>query len=111
MSPSRLALSSAAIVLSLALVGPAAAADRQVLVTNKTSYTIKSFQASNVGASDWEEDILGENVLEPGQQVNVNIDDGTGACHFDFLATFEDADTAEKRDVDVCQISSFDFTN
>jgi len=29
------------------------------VVNNKTSYTMSNFQASNVGAKDWEEDIPG----------------------------------------------------
>ena len=47
----------------------ALALDRHVLVTNDTSYTIREFYASNVGASSWQEDILGTDVLAPGDSI------------------------------------------
>ena len=102
---------TAALAAALTLATSASfAADRKVLVRNKTTFTIKAFQASNTGEKSWQENILGEDVLEPGNEVTVNVDDGSGACHFDFLATFEDNTTAQKNDVNVCEIGQFDFT-
>ncbi len=91
-------------------VSVAQAEDRRVRVINETRYTITHLYGSNVGTQDWEEDILGDQVLGPGQSVVVNFDDGTGYCLFDFMAKFEDGDTAIKSGVDVCKISSFRFT-
>lgn len=88
----------------------AQAEDRRVRVINETRYTITHLYGSNVGTDSWEEDILGNDVLLPGQSVIVNFDDGTGYCKFDFMARFEDGDTAIKQNVDVCRISSFRFT-
>ena len=110
MSNLRLAF-TAALAAALTLAATASyAADRKVLVRNKTTFTIKAFQASNTGEKSWQENILGNGVLEPGDEVSVNVDDGTGACHFDFLATFEDNTTAQKNDVNVCEVGQFDFT-
>jgi hypothetical protein len=110
MSRYRLSLAAAlAATLTLA-IGAAQAADRKVLVTNKTTFTIVAFQASSTGVDNWQENIFGGKVLEPGSEVTINIDDGSGACHFDFLATFEDKTTAEKHDVNVCEVGQFDFT-
>ena len=86
------------------------ALDRHVLVTNDTSYTIREFYASNGGAESWEEDILGDAVLQPGDSVNVNIDDASGYCKYDFRAVFEDGDEATKRAVNVCEVAEFTFT-
>jgi len=102
---------TAALAASLALAASASsAADRKVLVRNKTTFTIKAFQASNTGEKSWQENILGAGALEPGDELTVNVDDGTGACHFDFLATFEDDTNAQKNDVNVCEVGQFDFT-
>ena len=110
MTSLRLAF-TAALAAALTLSATASyAADRRVLVRNKTSFTMKAFQASNTGEKSWQENILAAGVLEPGEEITVNIDDGTGACHFDFLATFEDNTTAQKNDVDVCKLETFDFT-
>jgi hypothetical protein len=88
----------------------AQAQDRRVNIINETSYVIVEFYASNVGERDWEEDILGADILEPGASVMVNVDDGTGYCKYDFMAVFDDGDEVIKEDVNVCEISSFRFT-
>ena len=76
--------------------------DRRVRITNDTSYTLVQLYGSNVGADDWEEDVLGSRVLKPGQSVTVNFDDGTCYCHFDFKAVFNDGTSTIKRRYDVC---------
>ncbi len=88
----------------------AVAEDRRVNIINETDYTIVEFHASNVGAGDWQEDILGKHTLLPGGAVVIDIDDGTGYCKYDLLAVFEDGDTAVQEGVDVCEIESFRFT-
>ena len=65
--------------------------DRRVLIINATGVTMTHFYASNSGRNDWEEDILGEDVLRSGGSVRINIDDGTGACLYDFKAEFTGA--------------------
>ncbi|MFZ6761913.1 hypothetical protein [Pseudoroseomonas sp. WGS1072] len=37
----------------------------------------------------------------------IDIDDGSGACCFDFLAVMTNGSRIEKRDVNVCEISRF----
>lgn len=100
-----------AAVLVASVVGAAHAADRHVLINNKASSVMTKFYASNTGTDNWEENILGSDALAPGDNVNVNINDGTGACHFDFKAEFKDGSSAIKHDVNVCDISQFDFTD
>lgn len=86
------------------------AADRVVEVTNKTGQTMVEFYASVTSTNSWEEDILDEDVLEDGDSVDVNVDDGSGKCIYDFRAIFESGAEAIKRGVNVCQISTFTFT-
>lgn len=85
----------------------AQAQDRHVLVNNESSYTLVRFYASNVGTNDWQEDILGRGVLAPGYYVNVNIDDGTGYCHFDLKAAFSSGQEVIRRNVDICTVLSW----
>jgi len=95
--------------LSFALLGPdtAAAQDRRVRIINATNVTLNSFYASNVNRKNWEEDILGNSVIPPGQSVMVNINDGTGACMFDFKAVMANGKKVEQYGLNVCQISSW----
>lgn len=85
----------------------AEAADRRVEVVNASSREMREFYASNVKRGSWEEDILGEDVLPPGRSITIDIDDGTGACRFDFLAVLDGGRKVEQRNVNVCEISRF----
>ena len=101
------------VVLTLAGLASGTASaqeDRRVRIINETNHTIVRFFGSNAGTTDWEEDILGDDVLAPGQSVVINFDDGTGYCKFDFKAEFDDGDEVVKHGIDVCEISSFRFT-
>ncbi|TKA94960.1 hypothetical protein FAZ78_19440 [Cereibacter changlensis] len=92
-----------------AVAGPAAAADRRVQIVNETGFTMVEFYGSNKGSQSWEEDILGQDVLEDGQSVVINFDDESGYCKFDFRAVFEDGDEVVEAGVNVCEIGSFTF--
>ncbi len=96
----------------LALTSSAAVAlERKVQINNQTSFTIVEFYASNTGTADWQEDILGSDVLAAGSSVVINIDDGSGYCKFDFLAVFDDGDELVSSDNNVCELDEFNFTN
>jgi hypothetical protein len=92
-------------------VGTAALADanKKVKIINETRHAMVEFHASGVGTNDWEEDILGQDTLGVGNSVTVNF--GTGdLCLYDFLGVFDDGDKVEKHRINVCEISSFRFT-
>jgi hypothetical protein len=100
----------------LALAGALAAAsashaeDRHVRIINETHHVMVSFYASNTAATTWEEDILGQDTLPPGQDVRINIDDGSGHCLYDFKAKFDDGTDTVKHNINVCEISSYRYT-
>jgi hypothetical protein len=104
-------LSSAVLLATLAFgflaADTAGAQDRRVRIINASNVTVNSFQASNTTRKSWEEDILGSSVLAPGQSVMVNINDGTGACMFDFRASLANGRKVESYGMNVCQISSW----
>jgi len=105
---------AAAVTLATALFAltnsAAMAIERKVQINNQTSYTIVEFYASNTGTTDWQEDILGTDVLPAGGTVSINIDDGSGYCKFDFLAVFDDGDQLVSADNNVCELDTFNFT-
>ncbi|MDX2099534.1 MAG: hypothetical protein SFW36_17280 [Leptolyngbyaceae cyanobacterium bins.59] len=51
---------------------------------NSTSRVLEEFYASPPSTDDWEEDILGVDVLNPGESVTITIDDGRKDCLYDF---------------------------
>jgi hypothetical protein len=87
----------------------ASAENRHVDVVNETGRTMTEFYASATNADEWEEDILGSDTLADGEVFDIDIDDGSGACKFDFKAVFTDGTSHVRRAVDVCTISKFTY--
>lgn len=100
---------SAASEESSAAANSSSQPDRHVRVINNTRHTMEHFYASNIHRNSWEEDILGSSVLSPGQSANINIDDGSGACEFDFKAVFDDNTSTVRQDINVCRITSYTY--
>ena len=78
------------ILFSLTAVASNTLADnRNVVVTNNTSYTLTAFYASwSFGtAADWDtsNNLLAGNTVAPGQTTTITINDGTGHCHYDLM--------------------------
>jgi hypothetical protein len=104
---SRLAV--LALAASAALAGPSLAEDRRITVQNDTGFAIVKFYGSKDGAADWQENILGQSVLESGSSVKIDFDDGTGTCVFDFRVVFDDGDELVKTAVNVCEVSTLAY--
>lgn len=100
----------AVVVSSLALIGAANAENRQVKIINETNSDLNEFYASNVGTTDWEEDILGDEQVPAGGSVTINMDDGSGYCKFDFKGVFVDDSEATVEGIDVCEVGVVRFT-
>ena len=84
--------------------------DRRVRIINDTGVVMTHFYASDSRASNWEEDILGSDVLPSGRSIVINIDDGSGACVYDFRARFADGDVLERFRINVCEISEYRYS-
>ena len=84
--------------------------NRRVRIHNTTGWTMLRFFASNTSRSDWEEDILGDDVLANNSSIVMNIDDGTGACMFDFKAEFTNGQALIRNNVNVCEIADYYYT-
>jgi hypothetical protein len=100
----------AAVATAALLCTPVLAKNRKVDIINKTRTTMTSFYASSSGTNSWEEDMLDDDTLAHGETLEANIDDGTGACVFDFKAVFEDGDVVIKKKVNVCKVGTFTFS-
>jgi len=84
--------------------------DRHVTIKNRTGWTMLRFYASDSRKDDWEEDILGREVLEDGRNVRINIDDGSGACIYDFKAEFTNGQELTRFRINVCSVSEYTYT-
>ena len=73
-------------------------------LSNDTGQTLVALHISNTGTNDWEEDILGVDMVGAGESVDVTIDDNLTACEYDVRADFSDGDTLDVRGVNFCEL-------
>ncbi|MBU1345883.1 MAG: hypothetical protein KKA16_02905 [Alphaproteobacteria bacterium] len=97
-----------------ALTVPAVASAQTAAVSfsieNNTDKIIYSILYGQSSSDEWSDDIL-EGIVEPGETVEVTIDDELEDCMYDFFYSFDD-DTHYVERVDMCEIdgTTFEFT-
>ena len=77
--------------------------DRRMVIVNESGRVIREFYATNSGVNKWGRDLLGNDVIRPGQRYVFNFDDGTGFCLFDFRAVLYNGQPFERYRVNVCE--------
>ncbi|MEP3050576.1 MAG: hypothetical protein ABJP48_11350 [Erythrobacter sp.] len=83
---------------------------RDLSIRNRTGEVISYIYWSNTASESWGSDKLGtSSVLATGQDWNVNVNDGSNACRFDFKAETASGRTIERRDVDACAVFNVTF--
>jgi len=97
-------------VLGLAFAGNAAAEDLEFELSNDTSGVITEFYASPSDVGDWEEDILGADVLGAGESVTITIADGRTQCEYDMKFVFDDGSETTVAAEDLCETGSYTIT-
>ena len=92
--------------VTLGLVAPAMAQDLQFELYNDSAYTVVEFYTSPSNTDSWGSDILGAEVVTPGEYGTVTVSDGSNQCIYDILVVFDDA--SELTDtVDMCEMGSY----
>ncbi len=101
-----------AAVAALAVPAAAAAQNGAVSFTvhNNSDATIDSILYGQSSSDEWSDNIL-DYQAEPGDSVEVTIDDNLEDCMYDFYYTFDDGSDYVER-VDMCEINGevFEFT-
>ncbi len=101
-----------AAIAALAIPAAASAQTSAVSFTihNNSSATIESIFYGQSSSDEWSDNIL-DWQAEPGQSVEVTIDDELADCMYDFWYTFDDGSEYVER-VDMCEINgeTFQFT-
>ncbi|THF48712.1 hypothetical protein E6C51_14625 [Allorhizobium terrae] len=85
------------------------AEDLVFTLKNGTHSVLTNFYTSPVGVNDWEDDVFGKDVLEPGESIEITIADGRRTCKYDMKFEFEensDLDTTTDTQ-DLCKLGSY----
>jgi hypothetical protein len=101
-------LAGVGLVLSLA-VTPAAAAQQDFTLENSTGYTIAQVFVSSAASNDWEEDVMGRDVLADGESVDISFPAAENACRFDLKVIYDDQEEAVWGGLDLCSISNVEI--
>jgi hypothetical protein len=93
------------------LISPAfgEGADLHFSVKNDSGKAIKELYVSHVGTNSWENDLLGGDAIEPGEEQPIVVNDGRDTCHYDLKVVDEDGSEAEARDQDLCSFDGGTF--
>ena len=75
-------------------------------VVNATGHTVMTLNVSPTSENEWGDDILGSQVLQAGQTAQVVFDRAETQCNYDIRATYDDGDTSDVRNVNLCQVGT-----
>ncbi len=89
-----------------ALALPAAAEDLEFDLNNHSGGALTEFYASPHNVNNWEEDILGQDVLMDGESTRITIADGRSQCDYDLKMVFKDG-TDMNDSVNLCDTGSY----
>ena len=101
-------------LLGLGLGVRHAAADQRdfKLINGTNDVTITELYVAASSSDDWEEDVLGSDVLLPGESVNVHFGRfNPSTCTYDIKVIGKDGSTGELDEVDLCSTSTVTFTD
>jgi hypothetical protein len=94
--------------LSLSLLGSTAAlaqAQQDFTLVNGTGYRIDEVYVAPTKSDDWEEDVLGLDVLGDGEEVAITFSPKESVCHYDIRIVWDDKSEADWRDFNLCEVS------
>ena len=103
----RMVLFAALAAATVAFAAPAVAqeAKQDFRLVNRTGYEIKEVFVSPSKSSDWQEDVLGKDVLEDGKAVNIHFSRTARTCKWDLKVIYTDDDSkAVWSDIDLCTV-------
>lgn len=102
----KFAAAAAAALMLAAPAGVLAQARQAFTLHNKTGYTISEVYVSPSATADWEEDVLGWDVLTHGQRVEIDFERGEKACVWDLKVVYDDGEEAEWDGFNLCEVST-----
>jgi hypothetical protein len=101
----------AALTLAFFVAHPAQADPRDFTLVNGTSATtLVEVYVSPSSAADWQDDVLGQDVLLPGDSTDINfVGFNTNTCTYDIKVVGKDGTTGELDKVDLCSTTTVTF--
>ncbi len=83
--------------------------NRAVSLVNRGKESIFYIYWANIASTTWGSDRLGSSTLPAGQSWETTVDDGSGACRFNFRAVTAGGREILRNDVNVCSTYTINF--
>jgi len=80
-------------------------------VVNATGHVVVTMNVSPTTEDEWGPDILGSHVLQPGETGQVVFDRAETQCNYDLRVTYDDHDTSEMRNLDLCRVGTVNLVD
>ena len=93
--------------LFVPVFAPAAhAGEQDFKLINKTGYTIDEVYVSRRSSKNWGRDVMGQDSLQPNRTVTITFNAPNNVCRWDLRVKYDDDDTAEWSNLNLCNIST-----
>ncbi len=102
---SILTKAATAVAAMFMLHGVALAGQQDFTIMNKTGYPLKHIYVSESDNEKWDEDVLGRDVLEDGEEFELSFAKAEKTCKWDMKVIYDDGESAVWQDLNLCQIS------
>jgi hypothetical protein len=102
MTASRFAIAAS---LLLAASPLAAQGQQDFTLVNRTGYDINEVYVAPSASDDWEEDVMGRDILEAGQSVDIGFSPKEKTCIYDVKVVYTDGEEAQWDRFDLCTVS------
>jgi len=103
----RIVLFAALAAVAVGFTAPAIAdeAKQDFRLVNRTGYELKEIYVSPSKSDDWQEDILGKEVLEDGKAANIHFSRQARTFNWDLKVVYtDDSSKAVWSDIDLCAV-------
>ena len=86
------------------------ATNQNFVLRNNTGQTIMRVFVSPVTSNNWEEDVLGANVLPDRRTLRINFNRAEDECSWDIKVDLEDGTSREQRNMNLCRLGEVEVT-
>ena len=101
----RSMLAGAAVAVAF-WVAPASAEDLVFTLDNQSTSAIKELYVSTLNSDTWEEDILGQDILDAGNHATITISNTNGICEYDMRLVYDDGSVTDERKINLCDLDN-----
>lgn len=98
-------LFAAASVVAIMFGTSSVAQDMDFSLTNNSDATLVELMVGESSNETWDEDILDGESIGPGETADISVEDDLEDCEYDLQAVYDDGDTEEVFNVDLCELN------